>query len=71
MSGISTAIIICNGQSALARACGVSQAAVGKWLDGAKMDVAHVSSIVKATNGVVKPEDLRPDVDWETIKKSI
>lgn len=71
MRGISTAIIICNGQSALARACGVSQAAVGKWLDGAKMDVAHVSSIVKATNGAVKPEDLRPDVDWETIKKSI
>lgn len=71
MRGISTAIIICNGQSALARACGVSQAAVGKWLDGAKMDVAHVSSIVKATNGAVKPEDLRPDVDWETIKQSL
>ena len=71
MSGISTAIIICKGQSALARACGVSQAAVGKWLDGAKMDVAHVSSIVKATNGEVKPQELRPDVDWETIKKSI
>lgn len=71
MRGISTAIIICNGQSALARACGVSQAAVGKWLDGAKMDVAHVSSIVKATNGAVKPEDLRPDVDWKTIKQSL
>lgn len=71
MNGISKAVNLCKGQSALARTCGVSQAAVGKWLNGAKMDVAHVSSIVKATNGEVKPQELRPDVDWETIKKSI
>lgn len=70
MNGIKQAVALCNGQSSLARACGVSQAAVGKWLNGAKMDVAHVSSIVKATNGAVKPEDLRPDVDWAVIRNS-
>ena len=70
MNGILKAVNLCKGQSALARTCGVSQAAVGKWLNGAKMDVKYVESIVRATNGEIKPEDLRPDVDWAVIRNS-
>lgn len=68
--GVKAAIKICGSQAVVAKACGISQPTVFKWLGGAKMDVAHVSSIVKATNGAVKPEDLRPDVDWAVIRNS-
>lgn len=68
--GVKAAIEICGSQAVVAKACGISQPTVFKWLGGAKMDVAHVSSIVKATNGAVKPEDLRPDVDWAVIRAS-
>ena len=71
MSGISTAIIICNGQSALARACSVSQAAVVKWLNGGKMDVKYIPFIIQATKFEVNPTELRPDVDWPTIYESL
>ena len=68
--GVKAAIEICGSQAVVAKACGISQPTVFKWLGGAKMDVAHVSSIVKATNGAVKPEDLRPDVDWAVMRNS-
>jgi len=61
---------ICGSQSALARICGVSQPTVNGWLNGADMDVKYIPSIIKATNGAVKPEDLRPDVDWAVIRNS-
>jgi uncharacterized protein ydas len=70
MKGIERAVTICNGQSALARACGTSQAAVGKWLNGGKMDVKYIPAIIKATEGKVRAEDLRPDVDWAVIRNS-
>ena len=61
---------ICGSQSALARICGVSQPTVNGWLNGADMDVKYIPAIIKATNGAVKPEDLRPDVDWAVIRNS-
>lgn len=71
MNGIKQAVALCNGQSSLARACGVSQTAVLKWICGGKMDVKYIPAIIKATNGEIKPQELRPDVDWETIKQSL
>lgn len=61
---------ICGSQSALARICGVSQPTVNGWLNGADMDVKYIPAIIQATNGAVKPEDLRPDVDWAVIRNS-
>jgi hypothetical protein len=71
MKSIEQAVTICNGQSALARACGTSQAAVGKWLNGGKMDVKYIPSIIQATKFEVNPIELRPDVDWPTIYESL
>ena len=68
---IEKAIAILGSQTALAAACGVSQAAVVKWLNGGKMDVRHIPHIIRATGGAVRPEELRPDVDWVTIKESL
>lgn len=71
MKGIKKAVEICGNQKALAKACNVSQQAVNKWFSGKNMmDVKHIPLIIHATNGAVKPEDLRPDVDWATIRNS-
>ena len=69
--GIKIAIQICGSQALVAKACGVSQPTVFKWLSGEKMDVKHIPEIIKATKGDVRAEDLRPDVDWETIYNSL
>ncbi|MBN6079914.1 transcriptional regulator [Aggregatibacter actinomycetemcomitans] len=64
------AIDLAGGQSTLARKCGVSQPTVNQWKNGGKMDVKYIPMIIAATNGAVKPEDLRPDVDWAVIRNS-
>lgn len=58
------------GQSALAKKCGVSQPTVNGWINGASMDVKYIPAIIKATEGKVRAEDLRPDVDWAVIRNS-
>lgn len=68
MNAIDKAISLAGGQSNLAISCGVSQAAVSKWSRGQRVDGDHVLPVVRATNGQVKPFDLRPDLypdqDW-------
>lgn len=50
-----------NGQSAIARICGVSQAAVWKWLQSAKrLPAEHVLKVEAATG--VSRHWLRPDI---------
>jgi len=49
----------------LARAVGVSQVNVSLWKTGARQVPAErCPAIERATNGAVRCEDLRPDVDW-------
>ena len=61
---IKTAIAIVGTQKELAKACGVSQAAVQKWLHGkAKVAPQNVASLVDATGGVsdsTRPSRLVP-----------
>nr|DAX38168.1 MAG TPA: Putative antitoxin of bacterial toxin-antitoxin system, YdaS/YdaT [Caudoviricetes sp.] len=71
MKGIKQAVALCNGQSSLARACGVSQTAVLKWLCGGKMDVKYIPAIIQATEYEVNPIELRPDLDWSIIYESL
>ncbi|EBE1135713.1 helix-turn-helix domain-containing protein [Salmonella enterica] len=60
---IKTAIAIVGTQKELAKACGVSQAAVQKWLHGkAKVAPQNVASIVDATGGQIKAYQVRPDL---------
>jgi len=49
-------------QSALAKACGVSQQAVQQWCDSGKVPAARVQSVVAACSGAVSAVDLRPDI---------
>lgn len=60
---IKTAIDHVGSQKKLGDACGVTQQAVGKWLNGkAKVSPDKVPLIVKATKGLVKGYELRPDM---------
>lgn len=67
---IEKAISGIGSQQILAKECGVSQQTVSLWLNGGKMDVKYIPAIIKATEGKVRAEDLRPDVDWAVIYAS-
>jgi DNA-binding transcriptional regulator YdaS (Cro superfamily) len=50
---------------ALAKTLGVDPVMVSEWRTGKKrVPAERCPSIEKATNGAVRCEDLRPDVDW-------
>ncbi|HHH0797400.1 TPA: transcriptional regulator [Yersinia enterocolitica] len=60
---IKTAIAIVGTQKELARACGVSQSAVQKWLHNkAKVAPENVDALVKATGGAIEDYQIRPDL---------
>ncbi|EBP0013217.1 helix-turn-helix domain-containing protein [Salmonella enterica] len=60
---IKTAIDIVGSQQKLGSACGLTQQAVYKWLHGkAKVSPEHVKSIVDATGGKVRADQIRPDL---------
>lgn len=60
---IKTAIAIVGTQKKLAEACGVSQSAVQKWLNGkAKVAPENVKAIVIATGGKIQDYQIRPDL---------
>ncbi len=60
---IKTAIAIVGTQKDLAKACGVSQAAVQKWLHNkTKVAPENVDALVQATGGEVKAYQVRPDL---------
>ena len=49
-------------QKKLADLCGVAQPTVWRWLHGGGIDARYVMKIVNATNGKLKPADIRPDL---------
>ncbi|MBD2822636.1 helix-turn-helix domain-containing protein [Xenorhabdus sp. 42] len=59
---IQTAIRIAGSQKKLADLCSVSQPTVWRWLHGGGIDVRFVMPIVRATNGVIKAHEIRPDL---------
>lgn len=55
--------------AAIARVCGVSKGAVWQWsLPGRRVPAEHCPTIEKATLGLVRCEELRPDVDWDYLR---
>ncbi|QLJ67766.1 helix-turn-helix domain-containing protein [Serratia marcescens] len=59
---IKKAVDAAGSQAALARACGVSQPAVFRWLNGRRVKADYVMAIVNATGGLVKAYEIRPDL---------
>lgn len=55
----------------LADQLGVTKGAVSQWkLDGRRIPAEHCPAIERLTNGDVRCEELRPDVDWEYLRAS-
>jgi DNA-binding transcriptional regulator YdaS (Cro superfamily) len=72
MSHLLRSIDAAGGQSALAAAIGVKQQLVWSWLHrgGGRVPAEHCPAIERATNGAVRCEELRPDVDWAVLRGS-
>ena len=62
------AIALLGNKSALARAIGITPWALSKW-DVRKPPKDRCLAIEKATQGKITAEQLRPDVNWNYIRK--
>lgn len=69
-SSINVAIKIVGSQKDLADAIGVSAKTVWAWINRKSIPAEHCPAIERATNGAVRCEDLRPDVDWAYLRNS-
>lgn len=58
---IHTACRLLGGPSKMARALGITPAAVGKWLKNGRVPIARVLEIERLTHGAVSRTSLRPD----------
>ncbi len=66
---IDEAASIVGSQVALAAALGVTKAAVNQWKsEGRKVPAEHCPAIERLTEGKVRCESLRPDVDWAQVR---
>lgn len=69
MNAIQRAIDVTGSVSGLAAVIGASPPAIYSWRNGTRTFPAELCpSIEKATSGVVRCEDLRPDVDWAYLR---
>lgn len=69
MKSIDIAFKIAGGPSRLAEKLCLSVQRVSNWRTRG-VPTEHCPSIERATNGAVRCEDLRPDVDWAYLRKS-
>lgn len=61
----------CVGNSSrLAEILGVTKSAVWLWENRTRVPAERCPDIERATNGAVRCEDLRPDVDWSVLRNS-
>ena len=69
MNAIQSAAAILGSQKALADRVGVTPAAVNQWISGFRpIPAERCPTIERATKGVIRCEDLRPDVDWAYLR---
>lgn len=69
MHAIDKAAEILGSQSAIADLLEVSRGAVNQWtLPGRRVPAEHCPRIERATEGRVRCEELRPDVDWAYLR---
>ncbi len=66
---IDRAARVLGSQHALALRLGVTKAAVWQWKEpGRKVPAEHCPAIERVTEGVVRCEELRADVDWAYLR---
>ncbi len=66
---LETAVSLRGSMQNLADEIGVTKGAVSQWkLDGRRIPAEHCPTIERLTNGEIKCEQLRPDVDWAVVR---
>ena len=66
---VDRAVEIVGTQALLAAALGVSKSAVGQWKEeGRRVPAEHCPVIERLTAGVVRCEELRPDIEWSVLR---
>lgn len=69
MDGISKAIYCLGSQAKLAQAIGTTQTAISQFASGSKRPSAETAIRVEmATRGMVRAEEIRPDIPWHVIR---
>lgn len=69
MNAIQSACDAVGGQAELARTLNVSPSAIQQWRNGVRPIPAERCPLIeRATGGVVRCEDLRPDVAWDVLR---
>jgi DNA-binding transcriptional regulator YdaS (Cro superfamily) len=69
MNAISRAIECLGSQEQLAKAIDLTQAAISQYVTGNKRPSAEVAiRIEDVTEGLVRAEELRPDIPWHVIR---
>ena len=63
------AVALLGSLQSLAEKLDVTKGAVGQWkLPGRRIPAEHCPVIERLTSGQVRCEQLRPDVDWQTVR---
>ena len=69
MNKIEQAVLFLGGQAAASRALRVTPQAVAFWLAGERQPSAETAiDIERATGGLVRVEEIRPDIDWAVLR---
>lgn len=69
MQHLERAAKIIGSQALLAAKLGVTRGAVGQWKDGGRrVPAEHCPSIERLTSGMVRCEELRPDIEWSVLR---
>ena len=68
MNSLEKAFVSVGGQSRLAKSIGVAPQVVNNWARRGNVPAEYCPAIERATNGHVRCEDLRPDVDWAVLR---
>lgn len=69
-SHIARAAQIVGSRAAIARNLGITKGAVWQWEHGGRVPAEYCPQIERMTDGAVRCEDLRPDVDWAYLRNS-
>ena len=70
MTALQKAIDRLGSQSQLAKALGLAPQVVSNWIRRGNIPAEHCPAIERVTGGAVRCEDLRADVDWQTLRNS-
>lgn len=70
MSPLKKAIESFGGVTALSRELGISAQRLNNWVDR-QVPIERCPDIERATNGAVRCEELRPDVNWAYLRSPI